>query len=233
IGFAFDGDGDRLGVADETGDLLWPQEVFALVADDLLANPPEGVEKAGIARTLPTSIWLDRVAESHNVGLTETPVGFKYLSQFLLSGEALIAGEESGGIGFGFHLPERDGLMAALLLLTRLGRERKRLSVIRREFRERHGDLSYHRVDLPITPEIQVRVRADSEAIGQAVCEALGADQSKVRTVDGVKVMLPGGWVMLRASGTEPLLRIYAEAENRAEVDRLIEVAAATVESLG
>lgn len=233
VGLAFDGDGDRLAVADETGDLLWPQEVFALAADDLLRDLPEGVEAAGIARTLPTSQWLDRVAEEHGVPLIETPVGFKYLSRFLLSGEAVVAGEESGGIGFGFHLPERDGMLAALRLVARLGRERRPLSALRSEFRERFGDFSYHRVDRHTSPDVQVRVRADAEAIGEALCSALGVSTDKCRTLDGVKVSLgDGGWVMVRASGTEPLLRIYAEAPLRREVDRLIETAARTVEGL-
>ena len=211
IGLAFDGDGDRFAFCDERGEVLWPQETFAIVADILMRE-----EKGNIAKSLPTSIWLNRLAKKYKVDIYETPVGFKYLSDYLDTGKALIAGEESGGVGFSFHIPERDGLLASLKIIEYLAKEKKTLRSLRKELRANHGDFHYERKDMKVSDSIVENIKKDPEQYLSKLSKEFGVSKKEINTSDGIKLNLKNdNWVMARASGTEPVLRLYCESEKK------------------
>ncbi len=218
IGMSFDGDGDRFALCDERGEVLWPQETFAIIADILMKE-----SKGNIAKSLPTSLWLNKIANKHKVELIETPVGFKYLSDYLDNGEALIAGEESGGVGFSFHIPERDGLLASLKILEHLIKEKKTLRNLRKDLRKTYGDFHYEREDLNVESRIVDSVRKDPEKHINPLCKKFGITKKQIILEDGIKLNLnKDSWVMVRASGTEPVLRVYCESSEKKNVPSII-----------
>ncbi len=217
LGVAFDGDGDRIALVDDEGKFVLAQEILPMLADFLCAMGMEG----GLGKTLPTSDWVLRVARTRKREVVETPVGFRHLSPGLEEGKLLIAGEESGGIGVRFHLPERDALMTLLLVLWMLAERRERMAVLRREFRRKYGNLVYRRRDFRLlegpwmakNPEVLERLRKRWQPV-------------EVRTEDGWKFRMgDGAWVMIRESGTEPVLRLYGEAERAAQLQAWFEEA--------
>ena len=210
---ATDGDGDRLGVVLPGGAFFNSHQIFAVLIDQLQRAGGRGA----VVKTFTVSRVVERLAASSGLPVLETKVGFKYVADAMLEGDVLIGGEESGGIGLSAHLPERDALANALLLMQAVAESGEslpqRFAQIERETDWRHA---YDRLDLTLTSNEQ-KERALAAA-GEAAPLA-GRRVTSVERLDGVKLNLEGNaWLLVRPSGTEPLLRIYCEAPDEAAV---------------
>ena len=216
IGIATDGDGDRIGVCDETGRVLSPFQIFSLVALHLIENRKW---TGGIARTFANTLVAERIARRFNRPFYDLPIGFKHIAALMRHEDILIGGEESGGIGVKNYLPERDGILIGLVLLEMLAVSERRLTRAVARVEKEYGRFAYRRVDLPVERAQEgVRgIRDDPPA------RLAGIPVERIDSLDGVKLLLgEAGWILFRASGTEPLLRVYCEARNEALVDALI-----------
>ena len=212
-----DGDADRVGLGDEKGRFIDQLKVYALLAYYFLAVRGQ---KGPIVKTVSTTYLLHRLGERFGVPVYETGVGFKYVAPKMLETHALLGGEESGGYAFGFHIPERDGILAGLFLLDMMVRlERKPSELVELLFRE-VGPTFYKRVDIPFQgprEPIENRVKAAQPR------DLAGVKVVRVNTTDGYKFELEdGGWLLIRFSGTEPLLRVYAETTREELLDPVI-----------
>ena len=224
---ATDGDADRLGVVLPGGTFFNSHQIFAVLVDRLARKGETG----SVVKTFTVSRVVERLARARGLSVTETPVGFKYIVDNMLQGDVLIGGEESGGIGVSKHLPERDGIANGLLLLEALATSNKSLADLFAEIEEEvDWHHAYDRLDLHL----------DGNALKDAVMQALdtppeslgGRSVESVERLDGVKLNLSGkAWLMFRPSGTEPVLRIYCEAQGEEEVAELLEVARGYVEA--
>ena len=227
LALASDGDGDRLGVLDPRGRFVTPHRVLALLAESLAARGRIG---GGIAKTFSTSLLLDRVAAKLGLPLHVTPIGFKYIAEKMLAGEVGIGGEESGGLGVSFFLPERDGVLSALLVLEAVACSGlSPAELLARQERD-YGAFAYDRRDLHLPMPV---LRAFLERLRSAPpASVAGQTVTGVETLDGVKLLLGGrGWILHRLSGTEPIIRIYAEHEDETVVRRLLDETAAALEA--
>ena len=215
---ATDGDGDRLGVVLPGGEFFNSHQIFAVLLDLMQRRGEAG----SVVKTFTVSRLVERLARRRGLEVIETPVGFKHIVERMLGGGVLIGGEESGGIGVAGHIPERDGIANTLLLLEAVVRSGKPLG-------ELFGDLeaeadwrhAYDRADL------RLEERRMSDAVMAALADPpatfAGRPVAGVETRDGVKLNLgDDAWLLVRASGTEPLLRVYAEASSAEEVQRLL-----------
>ena len=217
LGLALDGDGDRFGIIDGTGAYILPNEVLALLARYLIEV--RGL-KGTIARTVSTTTLLDRIAARHGIPVIETPVGFKYQAQAMLEQQAFLAGEESGGLSIAGHIPEKDGILACLLMAEITAHYGKPLTAVLADIYMECGRLYTRRLDLKCTPEVKAKVLeklatfAPSEIGGLKVTGAVKIDGSKF-------ILEKGSWVLVRPSGTEALFRIYAEAETELELSKI------------
>jgi phosphomannomutase len=216
LGIVFDGDGDRIAAVDEQGRFCSTQLLMPLFIDHLArARGLPGT----VIKTVSGSDLMRRVAEDLGRPVLEKPVGFKYIAAEMLAGEVLVGGEESGGVGFGMHLPERDAPFAALLLIEALVEGGVPLGQRLDALQRAHGGAaSYDRLDLRLA-DMAARRRLE-ERLVQAPPEQVAGEavQELIRT-DGVKLRLgPSHWLMLRFSGTEPLLRLYCEAPSAERV---------------
>lgn len=219
VGLAVDGDGDRVGVVDEHGAYVSGQHVFALLAYYLLEV--RGV-RGPLVRSVNGTAMLDRLALRYGVAVIEMPNGFPYLARAMQEHNAILAGEESGSFAVSLHLPERDGVLSGLLLLDLIRLRRRSLSQVLEELRGIVGDWAYRRLDLPMRPEWreEVRARLPGEPGPASLAGLAVVDESRI---DGVKLYLENGaWVLVRLSGTEPLLRVYVETPVPGQVDRLL-----------
>jgi phosphomannomutase len=221
LGVAQDGDADRLGVLDRRGRFVSPHRILALLL--LHAFRRRGLA-GGIARTFSTSLLIDRVAAGLGAPLSETPIGFKYIAELMNSGEVVAGGEESGGYAFAFHLPERDGVFNALLLIESVALAGRGLDRALEDLAAEFGSFAYGRRDvhLPVAliGEFLSTVRNDPPA------EVAGARITEVRDLDGVKYVFgKHGWLLHRLSGTEPMIRLYCEHEEESAVDRILDEA--------
>lgn len=221
LGVAQDGDADRLGVLDRRGRFVSPHRILALLL--LHAFRRRGLS-GGIARTFSTSLLIDRVAAGLGAKLSETPIGFKYIAELMNRGEVVAGGEESGGYAFAFHLPERDGVFNALLLIESLAVEGRGLDRALEDLAAAFGSFAYGRRDLhlpvALIGEFLSAVRSDPPA------EVAGTGVTEVRDLDGVKYVLgKRGWLLHRLSGTEPMIRLYCEHENESAVERILDEA--------
>lgn len=218
LGIATDGDADRIGVCDEAGRVVTPLQVFALVALHLLEGKGW---RGGIARTFANTILAERIARRHDLPFYDLPIGFKHIARLMLEEDVLIGGEESGGIGVKRFLPERDGLLIGLLLMEMLSTGRARLGRRIKAMEDEYGRYQYRRVDLPIEPDRGCRAVARMQEAPPG--RLAGLPVERVDTLDGLKLLFgDAGWILFRCSGTEPVLRIYCEAEDRTLVDRLM-----------
>lgn len=218
VALASDGDGDRLGVLAPDGSFVTPHRVLALLAESLSARGRVG---GGIAKTFSTSLLLDRVAARLGVPLHVTPIGFKYIAEKMLDGSVGIGGEESGGLGVSFFLPERDGVLSALLVLEAVALSGGSFEALLARQERDYGAFAYGRRDirhpLPLLRAFVARLR---EAPPSACAGETVTGQSDL---DGVKLHFgESGWLLHRLSGTEPILRIYAEHVDPAVVGRLL-----------
>lgn len=217
-GFVTDGDADRIGAVDEHGGFVNPHRIICLVAQHLAQE--KGLS-GRIVKTLSTSVLVDRLGALLGLEVTTTPVGFKWIYEEMLSGDVLIGGEESGGIGVPHHVRERDGLLMALLLTEMMAKRGRTLGELVSDLLAMTGPMEYSRVDLTLEP-------AQMEAFvsgmpGLQPSQIAGVDVLRVLRTDGVKFELADdAWLLLRTSGTEPLVRVYAEAPTMGVVDDLL-----------
>lgn len=227
VALASDGDGDRLGVLAPDGTFVTPHRVLALLAESLAKAGRVG---GGIAKTFSTSILVDRVAARLGVPLHVTPIGFKWIAEKMISGEVGIGGEESGGLGVSFFLPERDGVLSGLLVLEAIAHAGGSFtSLLARQDRE-YGSFAYGRRDVRL-PVPVLRAFVD-RLLAAPPSRRCGAEVTSVETMDGVKLLLGGrGWVLHRLSGTEPILRVYAEHEDPSMVERLLDETVGSIEA--
>jgi phosphomannomutase len=219
IGLATDGDADRIGIVDEHGSFITPLQAFALLVLYLLEVRGE---RGPIVKSITTTDMVYRFGELYSVPVHETLVGFKYLGPLMMSENALIGGEESGGFGFRGHIPERDGVLAGLYVLDLMVGMKMKPSQLMDHIYAKVGPHHYHRNDYHFAPEKReyIVTRLNETRPGQIE----GADVKGVDTEDGWRFRLSdGSWLLIRLSGTEPLLRIYAESQSMERVQRLLE----------
>jgi len=230
-GLCTDGDADRIGATDEHGNFVDPHKIFSVLLSWVLRR--KGWPGA-VTRAFNTTKMLDRICAKYGRELLEHGIGFKFVCDYMLEREILMGGEESGGIGFQRHLPERDGLLNALLLANVMAEEGKTLGQLVADLQEEYGEHQYGRIDLHIPDELKNRAIARALAL-QVGDPAFGSIAIVRReTLDGVKFFLDNPeaktkpnaaetWILLRASGTEPLMRIYTESTSKEAVSRLLE----------
>jgi alpha-D-glucose phosphate-specific phosphoglucomutase len=210
LGVGCDCDADRFGICDSDGTFFVPNLILPLLVDYLVTH--RGFT-GKVGRSVATSHLMDAVAEYHGLELVETPVGFKYLGEMIVRGELLLGGEESGGLSIRGHIPEKDGILACLLVIEMVARTGKSLAVLLRELFARVGELYPLREDVQFSTAQQGRLQA---ALASPPTRFAGIRVERVSTLDGLKLYLHGGsWVLVRASGTEPVVRLYAEAGRR------------------
>ena len=220
VGIVFDGDGDRIAAVDEHGRFCSTQLLMPLFIDHLArARQLPGV----VIKTVSGSDLMQQVAEGLGRTVLEKPVGFKYIASDMLTSEVLVGGEESGGVGFGIHTPERDAPFAALLLLEALVEGGLPLGARIDQLITTHGTPAhYDRLDLRLA-SMDARRRLEQLLADAPPNEVAGTAVQQVITTDGVKLRLgPSHWLMLRFSGTEPLLRLYCEAPSAERVAEVL-----------
>lgn len=218
LGLATDGDADRIGAVDENGRFVNPHCIISLVLRHL-------VERRGwrgaVVKTVSTTQMVSRLAARYGLTLHETPVGFRHISEVMQKENVLIAGEESGGITIQHHIPEGDGILMGLLLAEILAYEEKPLSAIISDLMSETGFFYYRRQDLKT--RIFDRASLVARLTANAPTELVGRRVVQVNKRDGVKYLLDDdSWLLIRPSGTEPLLRIYAEARSPEMVEALL-----------
>jgi phosphoglucomutase len=224
LGLATDGDADRFGIVDAGGRFLPANLILALLADYLLESRRQ---RSGIARTVATTHLLDDVAAHHGVALYETPVGFKYFRDLLLEGKVFFAGEESAGLSIAGHVPEKDGILAGLLVTEMVARRRRSLHHQVRDLFRKVGPRHSRRIDHRVPPEAIESLR---RRLRHPPSTLLGKRVVEVSALDGTRMTLKdGSWILLRPSGTEPLVRCYAEARNPRDVTRLLDAGRALI----
>ncbi len=220
VGIALDGDGDRIGAMDGRGNYVDPHRIMALSLKYLV----EQRKLSGkVLKTVSTTQMINRLAKKYDLEVIETPVGFNHIADWMLRDNVLIGGEESGGISFKGHIPEGDGVLMGLLLTEMIAANDVPLDEMITELLREVGPAHYQRVDLrltkPISKDRMVERLADSapDSIG-------GVKVDEVSTMDGAKYILADdSWLLIRPSGTEPVLRVYAEARETAMVEALLD----------
>ncbi|HEX3722274.1 MAG TPA: phosphoglucomutase/phosphomannomutase family protein [Nitrolancea sp.] len=219
IGIAFDGDGDRIGVVNEHGEYVSSQHVFALLTRYILHHRGR---HGPIVKSVTGSTMINVLGETSSVPVIETATGFTNISQTMIERSASIGGEESGGFAFGFHLPDRDGLLAALLLVDYTLQSGMSVSDLINDLESAIGKWRFRRVDLPLSRESRAAVEErlgtlewPGEVASLRVKDVVQTDGTRVEFVDG-------SWLLIRNSGTEPLLRVYAESHDAETVDALL-----------
>ena len=217
VGLALDGDADRIGLVDEQGRFISTLEVFSLLALYLLERGDRGALVKGVT----ASVMLNKLAAQYGVPIAELPVGFKHIGAQFIADDALLGGEESGGYAFRGHIPERDGILSGLYLLEYMAKSGRAASGMVEHLFDKVGEHHYRRRD------IRFDAARRDDIMGRLTGEPLtslagmlivGSDE-----IDGRRWMLDAGWVAARFSGTEPLLRIYCEADSGDNVTRLLD----------
>ena len=224
VGIATDGDADRLGIIDENGRYVTANEILALLYNYLLEY--KGWRGAAV-RNIATTHLLDRIAAAYGQECIEVPVGFKYISAGMEAHDALIGGESSGGLTVRGHISGKDGLYAASLLVEMLSVSGRKLSVLLQELYDRYGEMHTAEYDWALTPESREEIAR--MILTEKQLPAFGRKVEKVSYMDGCKVYLEDGWVIVRFSGTEPRVRIFAEAKTEAEARETVKQTAAFV----
>jgi len=232
-GLCTDGDADRIGATDERGEFVDPHKIFSVLLSWVLRR--KGWPGA-VTRAFNTTKMLDRICAKHGRELVEHGIGFKFVCDYMLEQEIVMGGEESGGIGFQRHLPERDGLLNALLLANVMAEEGKTLGQLVADLQAEYGEHQYGRIDLHISDDVKNGAIARARALAAGDPVFAGMPILRQENLDGVKFYLDNPeaatkpnaaetWLLLRASGTEPLMRIYTESCSRESVARLLESA--------
>jgi len=219
VGLATDGDGDRIGAMDAQGHFVDPHHIFALALRYL-------VEKRGwtgaVVKSVSTTRMVNRLAKRYNLPLYETPVGFNYIADYMLNADVLIGGEESGGLSIKGHIPEGDGILMGMLLLEIMAEAKAPLQDLVKDIQQEVGPACYARRDIALkrpVPKKEMVARLTENAPAQLAGESI----VELSTLDGVKYILANdSWLLIRPSGTEPVLRVYAEGISNAEVHALL-----------
>ncbi len=216
-GFATDGDADRVGAIDRDGTFIDSHKIFSILLKHLVED--RGL-RGEVVKTFSTTRMVDKLAGKHNLPLHVTPIGFKYICDLMLKRDILIGGEESGGIGIKGHLPERDGILNTLLLAEVMAEKKRTLGELVQELSEEFGPHCYDRVDLEVErPAIESLMREVKHLKSLASRKITSVDD-----LDGFKMLFgDSAWLLVRASGTENVLRLYAEAPSRHEVKALLD----------
>lgn len=214
----FDGDADRVGIGDENGTFVNQLQVYGLLAYYLLEVRGE---RGAIVKTLSTTKMLNKLGEIYNVPIYETGVGFKYVAPKFIETDALIGGEESGGYAFRGNVPERDGILAGLYMLDMMVKLNRKPSELLDLLFSKVGAHYYNRIDTPFKGERQEKIdsilSANPKTIG-------GLKVTELVTVDGYQFLLEdGGWLLIRFSGTEPIIRVYCETKHEDKVDAILQ----------
>ncbi len=219
VGIANDGDGDRVGIVDEKGRFIGTQMGYVLLLLHTIRNRGE---EGAIAKTVSVSYLVDRIAKKENRKLYKTPVGFKYIAELFEREKIAFGGEESGGYGFGFHIPERDGLLAGLMILEMMYLHNKTVSELIEDVFNEFGSAYYLREDVKVEGD-QGRKLVD-KLRNQPLKELAGFEIKEIDKTDGIKFVFKNdGWIMFRASGTEPVLRIYTEMPEESSLKEVLE----------
>jgi phosphomannomutase len=232
-GLCTDGDADRIGATDEHGNFVDPHKIYSVLLSWVLKR--KGWPGA-VTRAFNTTKMLDRICKKYGRELIEHGIGFKFVCDYMLEREIVMGGEESGGIGFQRHLPERDGLLNCLLLANVMAEESKTLGQLVADLQAEYGEHQYGRIDLHIPDEIKNAAIARARALPTGNTTIAGMPILRTETLDGVKFYLDNPeaktkpnaaetWLLLRASGTEPLMRIYTESCSKESVAKLLESA--------
>jgi phosphomannomutase len=215
-----DGDADRVGGMDGRGGYMTTHQIICLLLHHFIVNR-QG--KGRVVKALTTTSMVDKICAAHGLELTETGVGFKYIAAEMIKGGVLLGAEESGGIGFPGHIPERDGIAAGLMLLELLATERVSVNKLVGRLEKEFGPHCYGRIDTHFPLEKRGALMDFLQKNPPA--KLLRSPLADVKTYDGVKfVAQDSSWLMLRGSGTEPILRIYAEAKSEADVQKLLKL---------
>jgi alpha-D-glucose phosphate-specific phosphoglucomutase len=219
VGLATDGDADRIGAVDAKGQFVDPHRIFALVLQYL-------IEKRGLSgkvvRTVSTTRIIDRIAAAHNLPLIETPVGFNHIADLMIADRVLMGGEESGGMSIQGHIPEGDGVLMGLLLLEVMSEAKAPLHELVDHLLQTYGPAHYARIDMKLERPVEKGIMVNM-LLELAPRKIEGVVVEDVQTTDGVKYYLnDGSWLLIRPSGTEPVLRVYAEAPSDARVKALL-----------
>jgi phosphomannomutase len=213
-----DGDADRVGGMDGRGNALTTHNLICLLLEHFIRNRKA---KGRVVKALTTTSMVDRICERYNLPLTETGVGFKYICAEMLKGGVLLGFEESGGIGYPGHVPERDGILSGLMLLEMLAVERIPLNKLLARLAREYGPHEYARIDA--TFPLEKRSALMEFCKNNPPARLLKSPLKEIKSYDGVKFIAEdGSWLMLRGSGTEPILRIYAEAKSRGDAEKLL-----------
>lgn len=218
LGLVLDGDADRISAVAPGGEYIHPQKILGLLALHLIRNKKRS---GGIVKTICGTMMMDNIAQKLGVKLYETPVGFKYISELMVKENIVAGGEEAGGMGVQDYIPERDGNLAGLLLLEMMVYQKKNMKQILHEMEKEFGRYYYQRADITLDPGVKV----DLNTI-KSIKEILGKRVIEMKDYDGVKFICEdGSWVMLRPSGTEPLVRAYSESKSLAHAKALLKFA--------
>lgn len=218
LGLATDGDGDRFGVLDANGDFITANQLVALLTD-YLAESRDWHQ--GVARSVATSHLVDRIAKDRGLKLYETPVGFKFIGELINKDEIILGGEESAGLSIRGHYPEKDGILACLLAAEAVAACGAGLTEQLSELYRRVGKLESGRIGVKLTPEIAATLK---DKLAREPDEIGGRKVETINRMDGVKfIFADQSWMLMRPSGTEPLVRIYAETENIQDLENLLE----------
>jgi phosphomannomutase len=216
-----DGDADRIGMLDENGAFVDSHKLFAIILKDLVEEKHQTGE---VAKTFTLTDVINKICEKHNLVMHELQVGFKHVSKLMTSNNILMGGEESGGIGITAFLPERDGVYTGLLILEMMTRRNKSLSELVQELYDEYGFFCYNRHDLHVS-ETKKQAIIERASRGDLTSIA-GYKVLKFSNLDGYKYHFEGGWMLIRPSGTEPVLRLYCEADSQEKVDKVLAFAA-------
>ena len=219
IGIATDGDADRIGAVDEHGNFVDSHRIFCLLLKYL--HEQKGLS-GDIAKSFSVTQMVDKMSERYGLTLHETPIGFKHVCRLMTEGDVLIGGEESGGLGVKGHIPERDGIFLGLLLCEMMTVRGKSLSALVQELMDEYGNHEFHRIDKHMTENEKKTIM---KRFSKPVKELAGMRVIGRKDIDGHKLFVEKGWLLVRASGTEPLIRFYAEGDSIETVNALLNAA--------
>lgn len=223
LGLVLDGDADRIAAIASGGEFISPQKILGLLTLHLVRNRGRN---GGVVKTTCGTMMINKIADKLGLKLYETPVGFKYISDLMIRKEIVAGGEEAGGMGVQDYIPERDGTLAGLLLLEMMVYENKDIKCLLQEMEQEFGRYYYERSDLDLKGRVFDinRIKKVKKLVGKRVVE--------IKDYDGIKLICDDeSWLMLRPSGTEPLVRAYSEAKTLKKAKRLIEVGVSLLKS--
>lgn len=220
FGLATDGDADRIGAMDEESHFIDPHKIIAMALKYLVE---ERNWNGAVVRTVSTTSMIDRLARKYGLTVYETPVGFNYIAEYMLKEDILIGGEESGGMSIHGHIPEGDGILMGLLLIEIVARSGRSLTELVDELLQEVGPSHYKRLDLTLSRPV-AKEKMKQKLLENAPARIGGMRVTDIRSLDGVKYLLEDeSWLLIRPSGTEPVLRVYAEGRSIETMEALID----------